>query len=103
MLEIKAQEIKRKLDSGETFHFIDLREEWEYEEDNIGAINIPLPELPYRLEELKPYQNSEIVVHCKTGMRGQQAQLYLRQNGFKNVINLTGGIEAFWGLGMEEA
>jgi len=41
MEDITVSELKERLDQGEKFHFIDVREEWEYEEDNLGADNIP--------------------------------------------------------------
>ena len=74
---------------------IDVREEWEYDETNIGTLNIPLYELPHRIDEIEQHKQSKIVVFCRTGKRGVQAQKYLAKNGFKKVYNLTGGIEAF--------
>ena len=53
MENITVQEVKDRLDNGEDFCFIDVREVWEYEEDNIGAQNIPLAEImrPKRLAD----------------------------------------------------
>jgi len=41
MEDITVSELKERIESGKPFHFIDVREEWEYEEDNLGANNIP--------------------------------------------------------------
>ena len=54
---------------------------------------IPLGELPKRLNELD--RNADIVAHCKSGVRSQKAVDLLKQNGFKNVRNMTGGILAW--------
>lgn len=92
--DITAVELKKRLSSGEALQFIDVREEWEHEEVNIGARCIPLHSLPTRLGELGA-RSQEIIVHCKSGARGKQARKYLTSHGFENVRNLAGGIEAF--------
>jgi adenylyltransferase/sulfurtransferase len=91
---IDVVEVKRKLDRGDDFLLIDVREPHEYQIARIpGALLIPLGELPKRLSELDP--NAEIVAHCKMGGRSQQAVDLMKQNGFKNVLNMTGGITAW--------
>lgn len=95
MENITVQEVNKRLSSGDQFNFIDVREVWEYEEDNIGARNIPLAEIPNQLDELADLKDAEIIVHCRSGARSAQAQMYLRQQGFAKVINMTGGIMAF--------
>jgi rhodanese-related sulfurtransferase len=92
--DISAEELKKRLSRGDSFLFIDVREEWEYEEKNIGAQCIPLHSLPHRLNELEP-TTQEIIIHCKSGSRGNQARKFLMKNGFRNVHNLTGGMEAY--------
>ena len=49
----------------------------------------------YRASELADKKNSEIIVYCKAGVRSQKAALALKQAGFTNVSNLTGGILAW--------
>jgi adenylyltransferase/sulfurtransferase len=91
---IDAVEVKRKLDRGDDFILIDVREPHEYQIARIpGAKLIPLGELPKHLGEFD--RNREIVAHCKTGGRSQKAVHLLKQNGFKNVRNMTGGITAW--------
>ena len=91
---IDAIELKRKLDRGDNFVLIDVREPHEYQIARIpGARLIPLGELPKHLRELDP--NGEYVMQCKSGARSQRAVDLLKQNGFKNVVNMTGGILAW--------
>lgn len=91
---ISTQSLKSKLNI-EGVVVIDVREVWEYEEENIGAMNIPLGDLPKKLTELDFCKNKEVIVHCKSGTRSNQAMKYLLKNGFKNVKSLEGGIEAY--------
>jgi rhodanese-related sulfurtransferase len=73
---------------------IDVREPSEFATGSFeGAINIPLGSLREHLAEL-PYSRP-IVVYCKVGQRGYFAEQILRQNGFVNVYNLTGGITSW--------
>ena len=52
-MDITVEELKERLDKGEDLNFYDVREEHEYEEDNLGAILIPLGEFPDHLDELE--------------------------------------------------
>jgi adenylyltransferase/sulfurtransferase len=91
---IDPLEVKRKLDRGDDFTLIDVREPHEYQIARIpGAKLIPLGQLPKRLNELDP--EADIVAHCKSGARSQKAVDLLKQNGFKNVRNMSGGILAW--------
>ena len=87
--------MKDRLDKGEKFHFLDVREEWEYEEDNLGAENIPLGELPHRLGELDKFKDEEIVVHCRSGARSGNAKKFMESKGYSKVRNVLGGILAY--------
>ncbi|GAB2776515.1 hypothetical protein GCM10027275_19630 [Rhabdobacter roseus] len=94
-MDITVQELKERLDNGEDFVFIDVREEHEYEADNLGARLIPLGDLPDHLDELESLKDEEIVIHCRSGARSGNAQKYLQANGFTNVRNVLGGILAY--------
>lgn len=95
MQDISVETLKARLDNGELFHLIDVRETWEYEESNIGAINIPLSGLMNSLPELEEWKDEEIIIHCRSGSRSLQAAALLEQMGFKDVKNVPGGIEAW--------
>lgn len=91
---ITVQELKQKLDRGEQLALIDVREPWEYNIAKIeGAQLIPLGTLGTEYKKLDP--NAEIVVLCHMGMRSMDATQFLLQQGYKNVRNVTGGINAW--------
>jgi rhodanese-related sulfurtransferase len=98
MEDITVSELKERLDRGEKFPFIDVREEWEYEEDNLGADNIPLGELAHQLSQLEKIKEEEIVIHCRSGARSGNAKKFMETNGFTQVRNVLGGILAFRAL-----
>jgi len=91
---ISPHELKRRMDAGERFELIDVREPFEYEIAQIdGAKLIPLGEIAERLDELEREQ--PIIIHCHSGMRSAQAVRLLQQRGFAKVYNLEGGIDAW--------
>jgi adenylyltransferase/sulfurtransferase len=91
---IDAIELKQKIDRGDKFVLLDVREPHEYQIARIpGAQLIPLGELPKRLNELD--KNADIVAQCRSGMRSQKAVDLLKANGFQHVRNMTGGILAW--------
>jgi sulfur-carrier protein adenylyltransferase/sulfurtransferase len=92
--EIDPVEVKAKLDRGEKFQLIDVREPHEWQIGHIPQAKlIPLGELPKRVNELD--SAVEIVAHCKSGVRSGKACDFLRQAGFKKVKNMAGGILAW--------
>jgi molybdopterin/thiamine biosynthesis adenylyltransferase/rhodanese-related sulfurtransferase/molybdopterin converting factor small subunit len=92
--EIDPVEVKAKLDRGENFVLIDVREPHEYQICKIPQARlIPLGQVPQRMHELDP--DDEIVLHCKSGVRSGKAADLLRQSGFKKVLNMKGGILAW--------
>ena len=95
MENITVAELKERQENQEPLNIIDVRETWEYEEDNIGAKLIPLGELPNRLQEIEELKEKELIVHCRSGARSARAQKFLRSHGFHKVRNLEGGILAY--------
>lgn len=102
MEDITVSELREKLQNKEDFVFIDVREEWEYEEDNLGADNIPLGQLPYELDQLEKYKDKEIVLQCRSGARSGNAKKFMESHGFTKVRNLLGGILAYRQMEEEE-
>ena len=88
--EIQASELEQRLTSDENLFLLDVRNEDEYEKENIGGHLIPLAELPRRISELDPHRR--IVVLCKMGARSLKAAQLLQREGFQHVWNLTGGL-----------
>jgi len=92
--DIDPVEVKAKIDRGDPFVLIDVREPHEYQICNIPyAKLIPLGDLPKRVSELN--SADEIVAHCKSGMRSAKAVDFLKQAGFRKVRNMKGGILAW--------
>jgi adenylyltransferase/sulfurtransferase len=92
--EIDPVEVKARMDRGDDFVLIDVREPHEYQICRIPhAKLIPLAEVPKRVNELSTAD--EIVVHCKMGGRSAKAVEFLKQSGFRKVKNMRGGILAW--------
>jgi len=93
--EITAEEVKGKLDGGESFTLLDVREPWEFATAKIsGAKLIPMGDVPSRAhQELDP--EDHIVVVCHHGVRSMNVTVWLRQQGFENAQSMRGGIDAW--------
>jgi rhodanese-related sulfurtransferase len=93
--EITAEEVKGKLDAGENFTLLDVREPWEYETAKISSAKLmPMGEVPSRAhQELDP--EDHIVVVCHHGVRSMNVTAWLRQQGFEKAQSLRGGIDAW--------
>ncbi len=99
-LEISVRDLKRALDEGGAT-VVDVRETWEAEIAKIaGAVLIPLSEFAARAKELP--RDKPILIHCHHGGRSMQATQWLRRNGYGNVSNVAGGIDA-WSLEIDPA
>jgi adenylyltransferase/sulfurtransferase len=91
--QITVTELKRRIDSGEDFFLLDVREPFEYQIANIGGKLIPQNDVPQRLGEID--RDRQVVVHCKAGGRSQRIAEYLKQSGYNDVVNVSGGILAW--------
>ncbi len=92
MEDITVKELKERMDAQEKLNIIDVREEHEFDEFNIGATLIPLGELPDRLDEIEQFKDEEIIIHCRSGARSGRAKDFLEMQGFTKVRNLLGGM-----------
>ncbi len=95
MEDITVTELRERMDKGEKLNIIDVREQYEFDEFNIGGKLIPLSTLPEAMLEMGNLKDKEIIVHCKSGGRSATAKAYLLQNGFTKVRNLLGGMMAW--------
>ena len=93
--EVTVQELKRALDDPKLgIRVIDVRDPDEHQISHIkGVPQIPLGSLPQRFTELDP--NQQIYIHCKSGMRSMKALKFLREQGFKYLKSVKGGINAW--------
>ncbi len=95
-MDITVNELKKRLEAGDKFVFIDVREPHEFAEFNLGAQLIPLATVPEAASgALADHKADEIVVHCRSGARSGQAKQFLMQMGYQNVRNLEGGVLAW--------
>jgi rhodanese-related sulfurtransferase len=94
MNSITAISLKQKIESGEDFQLIDVREPYEHEEFNISGQLIPLNEIAQHIDEIAT--NKPVIIYCRKGIRSQIAIQRLQEKfPFTNLINLIGGTEAW--------
>ncbi|MDP4286156.1 MAG: rhodanese-like domain-containing protein [Bacteroidota bacterium] len=96
MTNITPEEVKQRLDAGETLNLVDVRQPEENEEFNIGGILLPLGEIQsMQTEEIENLRENEVICYCRSGNRSGIAATILEQMGFVNVKNLVGGMLAW--------
>jgi adenylyltransferase/sulfurtransferase len=92
--ELLPQQVKQRLDAGEPLRLLDVREPWECAIASLpGSIHIPMGQIVARWQELDA--SSPLIVVCKAGSRSRQVARFLSAQGFGQVANLTGGIDAW--------
>jgi len=101
-MTITPTELKSRLDRGEKLRLIDVREPDEWSVARIPQAElIPLSQFQQRAPaELAP--DESLVLYCHHGIRSGRAQNYLKAQGYTNVLNLTGGIDA-WAVQIDPA
>lgn len=96
MKKITVDELRNRLDDGAQLCLLDVREDHEHTEFNLGGMHLKLGLIQtMQIDPIENYKDSEIVVYCRSGYRSAQAALILETMGFKNVFNLEGGILAW--------
>ncbi|WP_316899707.1 rhodanese-like domain-containing protein [Pseudodesulfovibrio indicus] len=96
--QMTPDQARRFMEAGkpDAYTLLDVRQDWEYEEDHLpGALHIPLPELPDRIQELDP--EGMLLVYCASGGRSMAAAALLEGQGFEDINNLVGGMSAWEG------
>lgn len=94
MKEISPSDLKARLDKGEDWQIIDVREEHELDICKFTDTHIPMGEIVSRVNELR--QDCSVVIHCRSGIRAQ-AVIHTLEEKFdlNNLYNLSGGILAW--------
>ena len=93
--QLSATELKAMIDSGAPFEFVDVRNQWERD---IAAIDgSRLLDQAYHDALVLRDRDTPLVFQCHHGVRSQHAAEYFREQGFRNLYNLRGGIDA-WSL-----
>ena len=94
--EVSVDEVKAKLQEGEQFVLIDVREESEFAKDHIpGAVHIGKGTIERDIEEKVPDLNTPIILYCGGGFRSALAADNLRKMGYRNVFSLDGGVRGW--------
>ncbi|TKS60909.1 MAG: sulfurtransferase [Nitrospira sp.] len=94
--ECTVADVKARLERGEQFHFIDVREDHEFAEDHAkGARHVGKGVIERDIETVIPNKQDKIVLYCGGGFRSVLAADALQQMGYVNVISMDGGIRAW--------
>jgi rhodanese-related sulfurtransferase len=96
MNTITVEELKAKIDAGEQINLVDVREPHEHTEFNIGGILLPLGNVQtMQIDTIEDMRNEPVYVYCRSGNRSGQACMMLDTFGFKETINVVGGMLAW--------
>jgi hypothetical protein len=93
MQTITVEALKAKLDAGEKLNLVDVREPHEHAAFNIGGILLPLGQVQtLQIDTIEDLKEEIVYVYCRSGNRSGQACMMLEPYGFKNVVNVAGGM-----------
>jgi len=91
--ETNVDAVKTRMDRGDKFVLVDVREESEYAKDHLsGAIHLGKGVIERDIEARVPELNTELVLYCGGGFRSALAADNLQKMGYTNVISMDGGI-----------
>ena len=94
--ETNVDEVKKRIDRGDKFFLVDVREESEYAKDHLpGAIHLGKGVIERDIEERVPELNREMILYCGGGFRSALAADNLQKMGYTNVISMDGGIRSW--------
>jgi rhodanese-related sulfurtransferase len=90
--ETNPEEVRRRQEAGERFHFIDVREDIEWQRGHAaGAIHLGKGIIERDIEATIPDHGAEIILYCGGGYRSALAADALRQMGYSNAVSMDGG------------
>jgi len=94
--ETNVEEVKRRMDRGDKFLLVDVREESEYAKDHLpGAIHLGKGVIERDIEVQVPELDKEMILYCGGGFRSALAADNLQKMGYTNVISMDGGIRGW--------
>lgn len=93
MKEISVSELKKKIDAGENYQLVDVRESYEADICSMGGELIPMGEILDSLDKIR--KDVPVYVHCRSGKRSAAIVQTLESQGYTNVYNVSGGILAW--------
>jgi len=98
--EVTVDEVKNRLERGEKWALLDVREREEYREGHLdGAQSLPRGFLEMRVEEAVPDKSAPIIAYCAGGVRSLIAARTLKEMGYENVASMSGGYTAWKNAG----
>ncbi len=93
MENITVEELKKRMDAGENLNLLDVREDDEHANHNIGGMHFRLRRIQDQaIEDIEDLKDEEVICYCRVGNRSQMACLMLEHMGFTNTKSLVGGI-----------
>ena len=93
MQNITVDQLKARLDAGEKINLLDVREDSERADFHIGGTHFRLKRIQdMAIEDIEDLKDEEVIVYCRSGNRSQMACLMLEHMGFKNTVNVSGGV-----------
>ena len=99
--ELSVEQVAGKQKRGETFYFVDVREDYEWREGRArGAIHIGRGVIERDIGEMIPEMGAEIVLYCGGGSRSVLAAEALQSMGYTNVFSMDGGIRGWLEAGL---
>ncbi len=100
--EATAQQIKERLDRGDRFQLLDVREQDEVANGTIpGAAHLSRAHFESRIEDVLPDKDAEVVVYCAGGVRSAFSAKMMKELGYTNVTSMAGGFSRWKDLGFD--
>ena len=94
--QCNVQDVKRKLDRGEKFHLVDVREESEWAAGHLpNAQHMGRGIIERDIETKVPDRDAEIILYCGGGFRSALSADNLQKMGYTNVISMDGGVRGW--------
>ncbi len=98
--EVSVGDVKKMIDSKEKIIILDVRDKDEFETGYIpGARNLSRGMLEFKIDTLIPDKNASVIVYCGIDLRGPLATKTLNEMGYKNAVNINGGLKAWKAAG----
>lgn len=101
--ELSVDQVKAKIDNGESFILVDVREDDEWRAGRAkGAIHLGKGVIERDIETVIPDKNTPVILYCGGGFRSALAADMIQKMGYQNVISMDGGIKAWRLRGLPE-
>lgn len=99
---VSAEQFARLMDSVDTYQLVDVRTVAEFEEGHIpGAVQYDVNGEQFEHQISKLDRNRPVLLYCRTGKRSYRAAAHLKEKGFREIINLDGGITSWQAKGYD--